>query len=79
MNTNTKPGRLERICFTVCIVTISLTTLLAFVLIWGGANNEFVWKSLASLMVLFGGSAATLSVSRAVGRREPAQPGQLRP
>ena len=66
MNTK-QPNKLERVCFTICIVTVCLSTLLAFGLIWTDLRSEFIWKSLASMLVLFGGSVATLSVSKSLG------------
>lgn len=35
---------LNKICFTICIVCIVLTTVLAFALIWGSGDKEFLWK-----------------------------------
>jgi hypothetical protein len=61
---------LNRICFTVCIVSIVSATLLAFILIWGSLDKETVWKSELSVGVLFLASVITLSVSRTLGGKE---------
>lgn len=58
---------LNKICFTICITSVVLATLLAFALIWGGGDKEFLWKSELSLGVLFFASATTLSVTRTLG------------
>ena len=58
---------LNKVCFTICIVCIVLGTLLAFALIWGNGDREFLWKSELSLGVLFFASAATLSVTKTLG------------
>jgi len=58
---------LNKICFTLCLVSIALATLIAFALIWGSGDKEFLWKSELSMGVLFFSSAATLSVSKTLG------------
>jgi ABC-type transport system involved in multi-copper enzyme maturation permease subunit len=60
---------LNKICFTICIVCIVLSTLLTFYLIWGSANNETIWRLLLSLFIVFLAAVLTLSVSRAFGDR----------
>ena len=59
--------KLNKICFTICIVTVVLATLLAFALIWGSGDKEFLWKAELSVGVLFLASALTLSVSKSLG------------
>ena len=61
---------LNKICFTVCIVSIVSATLLAFTLIWGNFDKETVWKSELSVGVLFVASVIMLSVSRTLGGKE---------
>jgi hypothetical protein len=61
---------LNKICFTVCIVSIVLGMALALAMIWGDAHNsEFIWKSWLTIGVFFFSSAATLSVSKTLGGR----------
>ncbi len=62
--------KLNKICFTICIVTVVLATLLAFALIWGSGDKEFLWKGELSVGVLFFASSVTLSVSKALGGKE---------
>ena len=57
---------LNRICWTICIVTIVAGTALSFSMIWGNHESEFLWKAWLSIGVLFFGSAATLIVSKVV-------------
>lgn len=62
--------RLNKICFTICIVCIVLGTVLSLAMIWGEiTDNEFVWKSWLTISVLFLASALTLSVSKTLGGR----------
>ena len=58
---------LNKACFTICVFCIVTGTALAFAMIWGGYRDEFVWKSLVSVGVLFLASSLTLSVSKAFG------------
>ena len=60
--------KLNKICFTICIVSIVMATVLAFALIWGAFEKEFLWKSELSVGVLFFASAVTLSVSKTLGK-----------
>ena len=60
--------KLNRICFTICIVCIVLGTVLAIAMIWTEIkNNEFVWKSWLTIGVFFLASALTLSVTKTLG------------
>ena len=68
--------RLDRICFTICIVTVVLATLLALALIWGSGDKEFLWKGELSVSVLFFASAVTLSVSRSLGGKAKKDDGE---
>ncbi len=61
---------LNKICFTICLVTVVLAMLLAFALIWGGGDKEFLWKGELSGGVLFCASAATLSVGKSLEGKE---------
>ncbi len=57
--------KLNRICFTICIVCIVLGTVLALAMIWTDIkDNEFVWKSWVTVGVFFLASALTLSVTK---------------
>ena len=58
---------LNRICWTLCIISILAGTALSFGMIWGKHDSEFLWKAWLSIGVLFFGSAATLVVSRLLG------------
>jgi len=55
---------LNRICWTICIISIAAGTALSFSMIWGNHDSEFLWKAWLSIGVLFVGSAATLVVSK---------------
>ena len=60
---------LNKICFTVSIVCIALGTALSLVMIWGDfADDEFLWKSWLTLLVLFLASLLTMVVNTTVGR-----------
>ena len=60
---------LNRICWTICIISIAAGTALSFAMIWGEHDSEFLWKAWLSIGVLFFGSSATLIVSKVVGGR----------
>ncbi len=62
--------KLNKICFTICIVCIVAGSLLALAMIWLELQEEeFVWKSWLTIAVFFLASALTLSVSKALGGR----------
>lgn len=62
--------KLNKLCFTVCIVTIALATLLSFLLIWGPDDNkEFIWKGESSLAVLFVAAFMTMRVNKYLGKK----------
>ncbi len=61
--------RLNKVCFTICIVGIVLGVVLSLALIWGDFRDEFVWKSWLTTGVLFLASALTLSVNKMIGNR----------
>ena len=63
--------KLNRICFTTCIVTVVLGTLFAFALIWGGADAWFLIRGELSVGILFLASFLTLSVSKTFDRGKP--------
>ena len=70
--------RLNKICFTVCIVCIVLGAVLLLTVIWGGIeDNEFAWKSGLSLAVLFLAAILTLSVSNAFSGRTRGGDGEV--
>ena len=57
--------KLNKVCFTICIVCVVLGTVLALAMIWGEIrDNEFVWKCWLTIGVLFLASALTMSVSK---------------
>jgi hypothetical protein len=58
---------LNRVCFTICIICIAVGAALSLSMIWTTYESEFLWKSWATMGVLFFASAATLVVSRVVG------------
>ena len=62
--------KLNKICFTNCIVCIVAGSVLALAMIWLELEEEkFVWKSWLTSAVFFLASALTLSVSKALGGR----------
>jgi hypothetical protein len=60
---------LNRICFTICLVCIVIGVVFSLVIIWASISNEYIWKSYATIGVVFAGSALTLSVSKTFGGR----------
>jgi hypothetical protein len=64
---------LDKICFTICIVCIVAGTVLSLAMIWCEIHdNEIVWKSWATIAILFLASALTLAVSKTfAGRGRP--------
>ena len=65
---------LNRVCWTICIISIAAGTALSFAMIWGQQDNEFLTKAWLSIGVLFFGSAATLIVSKVLGGRSGEAP-----
>lgn len=60
--------KLNKLCFTVCIVSIALGAALSLVMIWGDfGEHDFLWRSWMTLLVLFLASCMTLFVSKALG------------
>ncbi len=57
---------LNTVCYTICIVCIIAGVILALSLIWGGWENEFVWKGFLTIGVFFLASALTLSVNKMI-------------
>ena len=60
---------LRLVCFTICILSIVAAVIISFLLIWGTAQPGALWRSLASLGVLFLASLLTMGV---VSMVEPA-------
>jgi uncharacterized membrane protein YhaH (DUF805 family) len=58
---------LNKICWTLCIISIVAGTALSFSMIWVTHDSEFLWKAWLSIAVLFFASIATLVVSRVMG------------
>lgn len=60
--------KLNKACFTICIVCIVLGIVLSLAMIWGEMkDNEFMWKSWLTIGVFFLASALTLSVNKTLG------------
>lgn len=60
--------KLNKICFTICIVCIVAGTVLSLAMIWGDlAEEESVWKAWLTILVLFLSSILTMFVSKALG------------
>jgi hypothetical protein len=53
-------------CFMICIICIISSVAISMFLIWGSAESEPLWKSLASLGVCFTGSLLTIGVTAMV-------------
>ncbi len=63
--------KLNRICFTICLVCIVLGMVLSLAMIWGEVkDNAMVWKSWLTIGVFFLASTLTLSVSKTLGERQ---------
>jgi hypothetical protein len=60
---------LNKICFMICIVCIVVGVVFSLAIIWASISNEYIWKSYATIGVVFVGSALTLSVSKTFGSR----------
>ena len=59
--------KLNRICFTICILCIVAGTVLTLVMIWGELqDNATVWKCWLTLATFFLAAVLTMSVSRAL-------------
>lgn len=58
---------LNKLCWTICIICIVAGTAFSLSMIWGGYENETLWKAWSTIAVLFFASSATLIVSRVVG------------
>jgi hypothetical protein len=60
---------LNRICFTICLVCIVVGVVFSLAIIWASISNQYIWKSYATLGVVFAGAALTLSVSKTFASR----------
>lgn len=57
--------RLNKICFTICIICIVAGAVLSLAMIWLELHDEkFAWKSWLTIGVFFLASALTLSVNK---------------
>ena len=57
--------KLNKICFTICIICIVAGAVLSLAMIWLELQDEkFVWKSWLTIGVFFLASALTLSISK---------------
>ena len=57
--------KLNKFCFTICIVCIICGTVLSLVMIWAEIHDhEIIWKSWLTIAVFFLASALTLSVNK---------------
>ncbi len=63
--------KLNKICFTICIICIVAGAVLSLAMIWLELQNEkFVWKSWLTIGVFFLASALTLSVSKTLAWKQ---------
>ncbi|MFP6659624.1 MAG: hypothetical protein VB853_15680 [Pirellulales bacterium] len=63
--------RLNKICFTICIVCIVLGTILSLTMIWIEIRpSELIWKSLQTIGLIFLAAALTLNISKFLGGSE---------
>ena len=67
---------LNKICFTISIVSILVSVVIALSMIWTPGINETMWRLLGTVGIVFLGSSATLSVSKAFGSKAAASPRQ---
>ena len=68
--------KVNRICLTICIVTIISASLIALLAVWGvvGEDTQLMWRSLGTCAILFFASAVTMTVLntyRTVTRKDP--------
>lgn len=60
-----KLEKLNKICFTICIICIVAGSVLSLAMIWLELQDDkFVWKSWLTIGVFFLASALTLSVNK---------------
>lgn len=59
---------LNRVCWTICLVCIVTGAAFSLFMIWTPVESEILWKAWSSMGVLFFASAATLVVSKSVGK-----------
>ena len=60
---------IDRLCYTVCIVSVVVGVAIGIALIWIPGDHDNLYKALATVAVIFGGAAVTLSVNRTINRR----------
>ena len=63
------PRTLDRFCYTICIITIVAGVAVGIAMIWLPGMDDVLWKALATLAIVFGGAALTLSVNRTIAGR----------
>ena len=68
MNTN----KIAKLCYWICIANVVVGAAIAFTLIWVTQDNQFLWKSLLSVGVVFFASGVTLTVCKAIDNRTDA-------
>ena len=57
--------KLNRVCFTICVVCIILGAVLSLAMIWLEIEDEkFVWKAWFTIVVFLLAAALTLSISK---------------
>jgi hypothetical protein len=56
-------SQLNKVCFTICAVTIVLGVALGLAMIWGNVDSEIAWKTIATLVLLFVSGAAAGGVN----------------
>ena len=55
---------LNKICFSICIVSIVVGMLLGMVMVWTPGVSEVLWRLMGTVAIVFFGASATLTVSR---------------
>jgi len=58
------PKLLIILCYWICLASVVAATVIAFSLIWVTQENQYLWKSLLSAIVVLFASGFTLSVCK---------------
>ena len=62
--------KLNKVCFTICILCIIVGTALALVMIWQDAwEDKTIWKCWLTVATFFAAGALTLSISKSFAWR----------